>query len=125
LPRSQSATLTEAELRIMQVLWDKGSATVQQVLEALPREKPRAYNSVLTIVRILERKGCVRHVKDGRAHIYRAVLNQDEAKRSEIQHLLGRFFQNSRELLVLNILEEEGLDAQELMRLRQLLDENR
>ena len=57
MPRTQSATLTEAELRIMQVLWDKGSATVQQVLEALPRKKPLAYNSVLTIVRILEKKG--------------------------------------------------------------------
>lgn len=125
MPRSQSATLTEAELRIMQVLWDKGPATVQKVLEALPREKPLAYNSVLTIVRILEKKGCVRHVKDGRAHIYRAVLKQDEAKRSEIQHLLGRFFQNSHKLLVLNILEDEGIDAQELKRLRQLLDENR
>jgi BlaI family transcriptional regulator, penicillinase repressor len=111
LPRTQSATLTEAELRIMQVLWEKGPATVQQVLEALPREKPLAYNSVLTIIRILEKKGCVRHVKDGRAHIYRAVLS--------------RFFQNSRELLVLNILEEEGIDAQELKRLRQILDESR
>ncbi|MGC2184409.1 MAG: BlaI/MecI/CopY family transcriptional regulator [Terriglobales bacterium] len=125
MARTQSATLTEAELRIMQVLWERRSATVQQVLEALPREKPLAYNSVLTVIRILEKKGCVRHVKDGRAHIYRAVLNQDEAKRSEIKHLLGRFFQNSRELLVLNILEEEGIDAQELKRLRQLLDENR
>jgi predicted transcriptional regulator len=125
LPRSQSATLTEAELRIMQVLWDQGPATVQQVLETLPREKPLAYNSVLTIIRILERKGCVRHVKDGRAHIYRAVLNQEEAKRTEIQHLLSRFFQNSRELLVLNILEDEGIEAGELARLRQMLDENR
>ena len=125
MARTQSATLTEAELRIMQVLWDKQSATVQQVLEALPRERPLAYNSVLTIIRILEKKGCVRHVKDGRAHIYRAVLKHDEAKRSEIQHLLGRFFQNSRELLVLNILEDHGIDAQELQRLRQLLDENR
>ena len=124
LPRPQSATLTEAELRIMQVLWDKGPGTVQQVLQTLPREKPLAYNSVLTIIRILEKKGWVKHVKEGRAHIYRAVLKQDEAKRSEIQHLLGRFFQNSRELLVLNILEDEGIDAQELKRLRQLLDEN-
>lgn len=125
MPRTQSPTLTEAELRIMQVLWEKGSSTVQQVLEALPREKPLAYNSVLTIIRILEKKGCVRHVKDGRAHIYRAILMQDEAKRTEIQHLLGRFFQNSRELLVLNILEDEAIDAQELKRLRQILDENR
>ena len=125
MPRSQSATLTEAELRIMQVLWEKGSGTVQQVLDALPGTRPLAYNSVLTIVRILEKKGCVRHVKDGRAHIYRAVLNQEEAKRTEIQHLLSRFFQNSRELLVLNILEEQGIDADELARLRQMLDQNR
>jgi len=125
LPRTQSATLTEAELRIMQVLWDKGSATVQQVLEALPGKKPLAYNSVLTIVRILEKKGYVRHVKDGRAHIYIARLNQKEATRSEIRHLVSRFFQDSRELLVLNILEDEGLDAQEIERLRQMLDENR
>jgi BlaI family transcriptional regulator, penicillinase repressor len=125
LPRAQSATLTEAELRIMQVLWEKKSATVQQVLEALPTQKPLAYNSVLTIVRILEKKGYVRHVKDGRAHIYLPLLNQKEATQSEIRHLLGRFFQNSRELLVLNILEDESLDAEELNRLRQLLDENR
>jgi BlaI family transcriptional regulator, penicillinase repressor len=125
LARSQSSTLTEAELRIMQVLWDKGPATVQQVLDSLPQEKPLAYNSVLTIIRILEKKSCVRHVKDGRAHVYRATLRQDEAKRSEIQHLLSRFFQNSRELLVLNILEEQGIDEQELKRLRQLLEEHR
>ena len=125
MPRTQSATLTEAELRIMQVLWDKGSATVQQVLEALPRKKPLAYNSVLTIVRILEKKGYARHVKDGRAHIYTALLNQKDATRSEIRHLVSRFFQDSRELLVLNILEDEGLDAQEIERLRQMLDENR
>jgi predicted transcriptional regulator len=125
LPRTQSATLTEAELRIMQVLWDRGSATVQQVLEALPRKKPLAYNSVLTIVRILEKKGYVRHVKDGRAHIFTALLNQKDATRSEIRHLISRFFQDSRELLVLNLLEDEGLDAQEIERLRQMLDENR
>ena len=125
MPRAQSPTLTEAELRIMQVLWEKGSSTVQQVLEALPREKPLAYNSVLTIIRILEKKGCVRHVKDGRAHIYRAVLRQDEAKLTEIQHLLGRFFQNSRELLVLNILEDESIDAEELRRMAELLENSR
>ena len=125
MARTQSATLTEAELRIMHVLWEKKSATVQQVLEALPPSRPLAYNSVLTIVRILEKKGYVRHVKDGRAHIYLPLLDQKEATQSEIGHLASRFFQNSRQLLVLNILEEQGLDAEELDRLRQLLDENR
>jgi len=64
-------------------------------------------------------------VKDGRAHIYTALLNQKEATRSEIRHLVSRFFQDSRELLVLNILEDEGLEAQEIERLRRMLDENR
>ena len=125
MPRSQSATLTEAELRIMQVLWERGSATVQQVLDAVSSEKPLAYNSVLTIVRILEKKGCVKHLKDGRAHVYTALLNREEATRSEIKHLVSRFFDNSRELLVLNLLHEEGLDKEELARLRKMLEEAR
>ena len=125
VPRSQSATLTEAELRIMQVLWERGSATVQQVLDAVSSEKPLAYNSVLTIVRILEKKGCVKHLKDGRAHVYTALLNREEATRSEIKHLVSRFFDNSRELLVLNLLHEEGLDKEELARLRKMLEEAR
>ena len=125
MPRSQSATLTEAELRIMQVLWERGSATVQQVLDAVSSEKPLAYNSVLTIVRILEKKGCVKHLKDGRAHVYTALLNREEATRSEIKHLVSRFFDNSCELLVLNLLHEEGLDKEELARLRKMLEEAR
>lgn len=80
---------------------------------------------MLTIIRILEKKQCVRHVKDGRAHVYTPLLNQKEATRSEIRHLVNRFFQDSRELLVLNILEDEGIDAGELDRLRQILDEKR
>jgi predicted transcriptional regulator len=125
LPPTKSATLTEAELRLMDVLWEQGPSTVQQVLEALPGESPLAYNSVLTTIRILEKKGYVRHIKDGRAYIYRALIERDEASRSEIRHLAHRFFQNSREMLVLNILEDRGVDAEELNRLRQLLEETR
>jgi predicted transcriptional regulator len=125
LPPTKSATLTEAELRLMDVLWEQGPSTVQRVLEALPGESPLAYNSVLTTIRILEKKGYVRHIKDGRAYIYRALIEREEASRSEIRHLAHRFFQNSREMLVLNILEERGVDAEELSRLRQLLEETR
>jgi len=106
----------------MDVLWRKGSGTVQNVLEALPAKPALAYNSVLTTVRILEKKGYVRHVKDGRAHIYEPQIQRDEATRSEIRHLVSRFFGNSHEALVLNILEDEGLEADELKRLRDLLD---
>jgi BlaI family transcriptional regulator, penicillinase repressor len=123
LPPTKSATLTEAELRLMDVLWQEGPSTVQQVLEVLPGKSPLAYNSVLTTIRILEKKGYVRHIKDGRAYIYRALIEREEASRSEIRHLAHRFFQNSREMLVLNILEDRGVDGEELKRLRQLLEE--
>jgi predicted transcriptional regulator len=121
LPRSKSPILTEAELRLMDVLWLKGASTVQQVLDALPGEPALAYNTVLTTIRILEKKGYVRHIKDGRAHVYRAMVRREDATRSEIQHLVSRFFANSHELLVLNILESRHIDAEELKRLREML----
>jgi predicted transcriptional regulator len=121
LPPRQSQTLTEAELRIMDVLWQRGSGTVQQVLEAFPAKPVLAYNSVLTTMRVLEKKGYVEHVKDGRAHIYEPLVQRKDASRSEIRHLVSRFFRNSHEQLALNILEERGLDPQELNRLKQML----
>ena len=121
MPPSKSPTLTEAELRLMDVLWEKGPSTVQQVLGALPTTPSLAYNSVLTTIRILEKKGYVKHAKDGRAHVYIPVIERAEASRSEISHLLHRFFKNSHELLVLNILEDQKIDAEELKRLRELV----
>jgi BlaI family transcriptional regulator, penicillinase repressor len=120
VPPKQSVTLTEAELRIMDVLWRKGAGTVQQVLDWLPSNL--AYNSVLTTIRTLEKKGQVKHIKDGRAHVYEPVIGREEASRSEIRHLVGRFFRNSHEALVLNILQDEALDAGELKRLREMLE---
>jgi BlaI family transcriptional regulator, penicillinase repressor len=125
LARSKSATLTEAELRIMNVLWDRGSATVHEVLEALPAKPALAYNSVLTIVRILEKKGYAKHVKDQRAHVYLPQVDRKDATRFEVRHLVSRFFGNSREQLVLNVLEESGVDAEELDRVRQLLERSK
>jgi BlaI family transcriptional regulator, penicillinase repressor len=122
VPPKQSATLTEAELRIMDVLWRKGSGTVQQVLDWLP--SPLAYNSILTTIRILEKKGHVKHAKDGRAHVYEPVIGREEATRSEIRHLVSRFFRNSHEALVLNILRDEHIDASQLMRMRAMLEES-
>jgi BlaI family transcriptional regulator, penicillinase repressor len=124
VPRKTSETLTEAELRIMQVLWLRESGTVQQILDGLPDKPPLAYNTVLTTIRILEKKGYVGHDKDGRAHIFRPIVERDEASRSEIRHLVGRFFRNSHEDLVLNILEDRGIDPRELARLRKMLEES-
>jgi predicted transcriptional regulator len=125
LARSKSATLTEAELRIMNVLWEKGSATVHEVLQALPPKPTLAYNSVLTIIRILETKGYVSHVKDRRAHVYMPKIDRKDATRFEVRHLVSRFFGNSHEQLVLNILEESSIDADELARVRRLLERSK
>ena len=127
MARSKSATLTEAELRIMNVLWDRGSATVHEVLEALPAKPALAYNSVLTIIRILEKKGYAKHMqmKDQRAHVYLPQVDRKDATRFEVRHLMSRFFGNSREQLVLNVLEESGIDAEELERVRQLLERSK
>jgi predicted transcriptional regulator len=122
LPPRKSSTLTEAELRLMEVLWQKGPATVQQVQQDLPDKTPLAYNSVLTTIRILEKKGYVKHVKDGRAYVYTPLVEREEATRSEIRRLVNRFFGSSHELLVLNILKDESVDAAELKHLRKRLE---
>jgi BlaI family transcriptional regulator, penicillinase repressor len=67
----------------------------------------------------------VQHVKDGRAHIYMPLVGREEATRFEIRNLVGRFFQNSHELLLLNILEDKSIGADELGRVRQMLDESK
>lgn len=122
MPPRKSGTLTEAELRIMNVIWGKGSGTVQQVLDSITENTVLAYNSVLTTIRVLERKGYLQHLKDGRAHVYSPLVGKTEATRSEIRHLVSRFFKNSHEQLVLNVLEDQGIGPEELARLREMLD---
>ena len=121
--RKRSPTLTEAELRLMEVLWQKGSATVGEVVEALPRKKSVAYSTVLTTLRILEQKGYVRHTKEGRAFIYHPVVDRRQACHNAVTYLVSRFFNNSPELLVLNMLEDGKIDREELERLKRLTEE--
>ena len=125
MARQKSPTLTEAELRLMEVLWERGKATVNEVADALPAAVPLAYSTVLTTMRILERKGYVRHIKEGRAFVYEAVVGRGEASRSAMRSVLSRFFRNSPELLVLNMLEDEQIDAQELERLKGLIERSK
>ena len=127
MARKKSLDLTEAELRLMDVIWRKGSATVAEVAEGLPKELGLAYNTVLTTLRILEDKGYLRHTKpnEGRAFVYHPVVGQKEASRSAVRRLLTRFFGDSPEELVLNLLEDEELSEQELKRIRKLIAEVR
>src|SRR5438874_12214991 len=105
----------------MNALWQKGPGTVQQVLDWLPEKPVLAYNSVLTTIRILEKKGYVGHLKDGRAHVYQPLVDQQEASRSEIRHLVSRFFRDSHEALLLNILRDDEINDTEVKRLREML----
>ena len=108
----------------MQVLWDRGEATVADVVDAIG-DPPLAYNTVLTTMRILEQKGYVRHKAAGRAFIYRPVVARDEAQRNVVKHVLSRFFDGSPRELVLNLLEAEQVDDTEIDRLRELLDKSK
>ena len=123
MPRKRTPNLTEAELRLMDVVWEKGAATVAEVADALPKDLGLAYNTVLTTMRILEDKGYLRHTKadESRAFVYSPVVGRSEASRNAVRYLVSRFFRNSPELLVLNLLEDEDLSAKELQRIRALV----
>ncbi|MDE2886782.1 MAG: BlaI/MecI/CopY family transcriptional regulator [Gemmatimonadota bacterium] len=123
MARPKSPTLTEAELRLMDVLWKKEAATVSDVVAALPGNEPLAYSTVLTTLRILERKGYVSHEKEGRAYVYQPVVGREDARRSVVRYMMSRFFNNSPEALMLNILENEPVDGDVLDRLKRMVDE--
>jgi predicted transcriptional regulator len=127
LPRKKSLNLTEAELRLMDIVWDRGAATVGEVAAALPGEPGLAYNTVLTTLRILDQKGYVRHTKprEGRAFVYRAVVGRKQASRNAVRHVVRRFFANSPELLVLNLIDDGDLSQEALRNIRNLLAEGK
>ena len=123
MARKESPVLTEAELPLMDVIWARGTCTVSDVLEALPNDPPLAYNTVLTTLRILEEKGYLEHEKDGRAFVYKPRVPREQARHSALRLLLSRFFENSAEQLVHNLLQSEKLSASEIRRLKKMIGE--
>jgi BlaI family transcriptional regulator, penicillinase repressor len=122
MPRPRSPALTDAEARVMAVLWQRGTATVANVVAVLKKKRPVSYSTVQTILRILEEKGYVSHAKVARAFIYRPRVDERQARRRAIRHLMARMFNGSPSLLVLNVLEDERIEADELNRLKQLIE---
>jgi predicted transcriptional regulator len=121
MPRRPSPSLTDAEARLMTVLWEKKRATVAEVVAGLNKRSVN-YSTVQTLLRILEAKGYITHDKEGRAFVYRPLIDQRQARRRALSHLVSRLFNNSPRLLVLNVLEDEQIDPRELERLKKLLD---
>jgi predicted transcriptional regulator len=122
MPRRRSPALTDAEARVMSVLWAKQTASVADVVTVLKRKRAVSYSTVQTILRILEAKGYVSHEKVARAFVYRALVDQRQARRRALRHLVKRLFDGSPGLLVLNVLEDEQIDVEELKHLRKLID---
>jgi len=120
--RKKSPTLTEAELRLMEVLWQKRRATIADVTESLP-PPPIAYNTVLTTMRILEQKGYVSHEEEGRAYAYSPLVEREEAAKSAVGLLLNRFFGNKSAELALRLIENERPAQAELQRLKALIEQ--
>ena len=121
MPPKRSNTLTPAELRLMKVLWDRGESTVAEMVTSTSVESELAYTSVLTTVRILETKGYVSHRQEGRAFLYSACVGEIEAGRSEVRHVLRRFFGDSRERLLLSLLGDDEIGPEELRRLKEAI----
>jgi len=119
--RKKSPTLTEAELRLMEILWDKRHATVAEVTEALGPPSI-AYNTVLTTMRILEQKGYVSHKEEGRAYLYTPLVGREEAAQSAVGLLVNRFFANKSAELALRLIESERPSEAELQRLKSLIE---
>jgi BlaI family penicillinase repressor len=119
-----SLAFTERELDLMAVLWDRGPSTAAEVREALSGQGvDLAYNTVLTLLRILEDKGHVDHKEEGRAHRFRAAVKRKEAGASALRRTLDRMFGGSAEALVAQLVQQRGLSKEDLKKLRRVVDE--
>ncbi len=124
MPRRPAENLTDGELRLMRILWERGAATVQEVVEGLPGETPLAYNTVLTTMRILEKKGYLEREKEGRAHRYSPTVSREEAQGKAVRQMVRSFFDDSPELLLQSLLQDEHLSPVELERLKRMIEES-
>ena len=123
MPRKPSRTFTERELEIIQILWEKREATVREIQQALP--PGRHYNTVLTIIRVLERKGHVSHRQEGRGFVYRALAHPEKSRSRALSHLIDSVFGGSSESVVLNMVETGNLSLEDLDEIRRKLRKSR
>jgi len=122
MPRKPSAGLTDVESEVMAVLWRLGQASVNDVVAAMNETRAVTYSTVQTMLRILETKGYLTHDKLARAFVYRPVIDERQARRRALRHLVRRLFDGSPSLLVLNVLEDEDLKPAEREQLRKLIE---
>jgi len=116
---STRIALAEREAQLMDVLWDHGPSTVNEVQSRLPDEL--AYTTVLTMLRKLEAKGYVGHEEEGRAHRYHALVERTAAQEGAISSLISRLFKGSSNALLMHLVEREKLSASQVQRIEEQL----
>ena len=116
--------LTRAEEQIMQVLWDLGKGFVKDIIDKLPEHRP-AYNTVSTIVRILQDKGFVGHETFGKSHCYYPLVAKDTYTKKFLKNFIGNYFGNSFSQMVSFFAKEENIDLKELEEILKRADEAR
>ena len=114
--------LTRAEEQVMQVLWDLKDAYVRYIIDRLPEPKP-AYNTVSTIIRILEKKGFVDYNAHGKAHEYYPLVTKKSYRKSYFKGFLNNYFGNSYQNLASFFTKEQDLSLEELGKIRKMIDE--
>jgi BlaI family penicillinase repressor len=114
--------LTKAEEQVMQILWQLKEAIVKDVLEKMPEPKP-AYNTVSTVIRVLEGKGFIDHKAYGNSHVYFALMGEDEYKKFTFDKMMHNYFSNSYRSLVSFLVKEKNLSLQELEEITKLAEE--
>jgi predicted transcriptional regulator len=114
--------LGRLELQIMNVVWDKGKATVHDVKNALSRRKP-AYSTILTMMRKLEAKGYLKHEVDGRTYVYLPLISQQAVRHGVLGDLVERLFEGSTSLLLTSLVEQNRISKNELRQIRELIEE--
>jgi len=122
LPRKSSSIPTDAELRLLRVLWNKGRASVADIVEAIP-PPPVHYSTVLTTMRIMEKKGFVEHSEEGRTFIYHPLVREDDVATDAVGSIVRRYFGNSAGSLALKLVAQEKPSKEELLRLKALIDQ--
>jgi predicted transcriptional regulator len=113
--------LTKAEEQIMQILWQLKEGIVKDILEKIPEPKP-AYNTVSTVVRVLEGKGFIDHKAYGNSHVYFPLISEDDYKKFTFDKLMNNYFDNSYKSLVSFIADEKDLGLKELDELTELIN---
>lgn len=125
MARKKTPTLTDGEMKIMRIVWQLGEATVGDVFKMQDKKQKLAYNTILTMMKIMERKGYISHKKKGRAHLFKPSISARQARIKAIKHMVDSFFNGSPELLVQSLVESDNISLDEIERIKEMINENR